>query len=111
MKIIGLWADVLRPTHGSDSSNGGPSSTRSKVFLSGVPGGLEYDKEGIDPEAVFRLVRRAFPFGAEYVTAEPTIETRGHRMFGGNFLYSSDSRFRQICGYPIPIHDREEGVK
>jgi hypothetical protein len=29
-------------------------------------------------------------------------------MFGGNFIYTSDSRVREICAYPIPIHDRCE---
>lgn len=32
-------------------------------------------------------------------------------MAGGNILYTSDSRFKQITGisYPIAIHDRYEG--
>lgn len=30
----------------------------------------------------------------------------GHRMFGGTFVYSSDSRFPEK--YPVPLHDRFE---
>ena len=35
---------------------------------------------------------------------------KGHQMAGGNFAYSSDSRYREITGMwtPIPIHDRIE---
>jgi len=32
-------------------------------------------------------------------------------MFGGNFIYSCDSRFQALCGYPIPVHDRCETVE
>lgn len=30
-------------------------------------------------------------------------------MFGGNFIYSSDSRFQEISRQPIHVHDRHEG--
>jgi len=73
---------------------------------------------GLDTERYFpvKLVRRQFGDGKEYVHAEPFFcedwpEERfknRHVMFGGNFLYSCDSRFREICSYPIPIHDRIE---
>lgn len=29
-------------------------------------------------------------------------------MFGGDFVYSIDSRFRRVSPYPIPLHDRME---
>lgn len=38
-----------------------------------------------------------------------TIEYLGGWMFGGNFAYTSDSRFSVAVGaYPIPIYDRRE---
>lgn len=48
-----------------------------------------------------------------YYHAEPIDQPSGMvgPMFGGNFCYSSDSRFREICQYPIPIHDRFETVE
>jgi hypothetical protein len=71
----------------------------------------------IDPERNFpvRIVRRDIG-GREYVHAEPFYceEWPNERfrdrwtMMGGNFLYSSDSRFRDAFGGPIPIHDRVE---
>lgn len=43
-----------------------------------------------------------------YLVAEPIgADWVGRRlMFGGNFIYSSDSRFRALSSYPIPVHDR-----
>lgn len=42
---------------------------------------------------------RAVPFGEKRWT-----------MMGGNFIWTSDSRFRQeVSEYPIPVHDRCEG--
>lgn len=33
-------------------------------------------------------------------------------MFGGNFIYSSDSRFRDVvAGHPIAVHDRFESQR
>lgn len=37
---------------------------------------------------------------------EQVYETSGARMFGGNFVWSSDSRFPGRA--PIPVHDRFE---
>jgi hypothetical protein len=34
----------------------------------------------------------------------------GHQMFGGNFVYSCDSRFSRTYGHsPVAVHDRVEG--
>lgn len=51
-----------------------------------------------------RLVRRNL-WGGEYIHAEPMED--GLYAFGGSFIYSSDSRFREINNYPIPLHDRD----
>jgi hypothetical protein len=42
-----------------------------------------------------------------YFTAKPLGE-KSWCMMGGNFIYTCDSRFREICQYPIPVHDRIE---
>jgi len=52
-----------------------------------------------------RLVRHTF-FGKPYIHAEPMEP--GMYMFGGSFIYSSDSRLNAINKYPIPLHDRQE---
>ena len=51
-----------------------------------------------------RLVRRILQ-KREYIHAEPL--ERGSYAFGGRFIYTSDSRFRELNDYPIPLHDRD----
>lgn len=48
--------------------------------------------------------------GKDYLCAVPLeINKSGkHSMFGGNFVYASDSRFPS--NYPIPVHDRVERI-
>lgn len=46
--------------------------------------------------------------GRESVSFKPE-GIRGHSMFGGNFVYTSDSRFAKKYGrQPIHVHDRVE---
>lgn len=52
-----------------------------------------------------RLVTREFRTGS-YIHAEP-LEGSGNYAFGGRFIYCSDSRFRELHPYPIPLHDRD----
>ena len=42
------------------------------------------------------------------VRCKPLYESNNMYAFGGNFLYTSDSRFKEITGieYPVPISDR-----
>ena len=49
--------------------------------------------------------------GETYVDAKPLYFPRRWYMAGGNFLYTSDSRYKEITGisYPVSIHDRYEG--
>lgn len=60
--------------------------------------------EPSDGAPAIRLVRRNL-WGEEYIHAEPM--EKGSYAFGGSFIYSSDSRFREINKYPIPLHDRD----
>ncbi len=107
--------NVLRAASG-DCTNGGLTAKHVSVMLIG-PGGAPSD---FDPKKsglpVFRVVIRQFA-GEPYYHAEPIEEfkttTIGKEsaigpMFGGNFLFSSDSRFRRMFQYPIPAHDRFE---
>ena len=45
-----------------------------------------------------------------YIYAEPIDAPEGVGwMMGGSFIYSCDSRFRNLLNeYPIPLHDRQE---
>jgi hypothetical protein len=53
-----------------------------------------------------KLVRRNL-FGREHLHAEPIDPPTGVGwMAGGNFIWTSDSRFPS--DYPIAVHDRQE---
>lgn len=48
--------------------------------------------------------------GKEYVNLRPSDAGKAWTMFGGNFAWTSDSRFRQsVSEQPLPVHDRIEG--
>lgn len=102
----GLIAYIYR--NGRDSSNGGISSRVDSVV---VLGGPEIFEPGADRPAV-KLVRRQFGSGV-YIHAEPVDKPAGDLvgpMFGGTYISSCDSRWRDLVGhsYPIPLHDRWE---
>lgn len=64
-------------------------------------------EEGIDLHRVLKLVYRE---NLDYIHAEPVIMRGKHYMSGGNFIYTTDSRFKELTGirYPVSIHDRTE---
>ena len=43
-----------------------------------------------------------------YCVPKSVLDSKEWAMFGGNFVYTSDSRFAKISKYPIPVHDRGE---
>jgi len=98
----GLGVNVLRGMH--DSTNNGVTSRFNRFILLGsdVSGVFEPDRK----TPALRLVRRTIS-GKPYLHAEPLAPVPqgmvGY-MFGGNFIFTSDSRFPS--SYPIPVHDR-----
>lgn len=98
----GLVVNVYRAKHFNCTT--GVTSTHDTVLLvgKGIPEVSESDGVFLP---ILKVVRRNI-FGREHVHAEPIDEPNGNRMFGGNFIYTSDSRFPNQ--YPIPVHDRVE---
>lgn len=108
-----LRVSIFRPADMGDCTNDGVTGLKRNaqdVFLLGVPDG-NYDQAELverlksgESIVVLQLVRRRF--GAEtYVHAVPFLEGRPTAA-GGNFVYTSDSRFRAaVCPYPISVHD------
>ncbi|WP_286152545.1 hypothetical protein [Sporofaciens musculi] len=100
-----LTAEVFRSSLG-DCTNGGISSTRDTLYI------LSETKGPFKPEDIRECVyiewREAC--GEQYIDCKPAYCSGRWYMSGGNFLYTSDSRFREITEsmYPIPIHDRYE---
>jgi len=106
--VKGLTADILK--HRGDSSDG-KSNFSSKyddvtIIASddfpNIPGIFEPSEDRPAVTIVNRKIGRS-----DYLTAYPANRDSGkHYMFGGTFIYSSDSRFP--ADYPIPLHDRTE---
>ncbi|MFA5379522.1 MAG: hypothetical protein WC455_27440 [Dehalococcoidia bacterium] len=108
--LKGMYVDVYR-SPGGDSTLGGATSTKNKVLL--VSGENTDIEEGIHVDEIFRAMpgdvvlelRRMKSTNTMH--AVPVVHTERWYMFGGNFVYTSDSRFPSK--YPIPVHDRYEG--
>jgi len=88
---------------GTDCTAGGVTSGHKDALLigEGVPEIFEQSSERPT------LVLRRGPGGRQYV-AEPLVQPEGMcgPMFGGHFIYTSDSRFPS--DQPIHVHDRFE---
>ena len=102
-----LFVGVLYNAGIADGTNGGMTSKHGRVIL--VPEDAEVPEQN-SGYPVLVVVRRNIS-GADYLHAQPlSAPDKGIAwMNGGNFVYSSDSRFREWVGdYPIPVHDRQE---
>lgn len=97
----------------ADCTNNGITSKHSDLYLYDgdrnecIANAME---QNIADRALY-LVRREL-WGERAYYAEPLVEPKidGPHMMGGNFVYSCDSRFGEMCGIrlPLPVHDRYE---
>lgn len=101
MKPRGLRCDIYRPAHG-DCSNGGISGRADRVTLIG-PGIPEIFPATDEAPAVELGVTGGS------TNVRPVVEETTWWMFGGCFVWTSDSRFPSR--YPIPLHDRTESAE
>ena len=106
-----LTTYVLRDALG-DCTNGGVSSRSNTLelfapHLSCAQVANYCLENGIDVNSVVKLVYRE---NLDYIHAEPIVDRGRWYMFGGNYLKTSDSRFKDLTGirYPVPVHDRTE---
>jgi hypothetical protein len=100
----GLLVTIYKSEY--DCTNGGLSSKATKAIA--VHDLLPEIFESDDIIPAFQLVKRELSH-CDYWTAYPIIDgVMKQGMFGGNFLYCSDSRFNSLNRYPIAIHDRFE---
>lgn len=101
-----LTAEVYRNPLG-ECTNDGISSYQRELYV------LAAQKGPFEPEDIRQCVyiERRDVMGKEYIDCKPAYCRKRWYMMGGNFLYTSDSRFKEITGisYPIAIHDRYEG--
>lgn len=110
MMVKTLPVDVYRSARRGDydCTNGGVSSKYNTLYLVCDEGWLEKDEN--DPQVVKLVVNHyGWIEGGKYLHCEPINDHNKKEigyMMGGNFIYTSDSRFPSE--YPIPIHDRSE---
>jgi len=117
--VNGVMVTVYRADERDCTAGGVTSPARAKgktfiVFDPALASGnwsLDDVRERTDVVCL-KLVRRQLA-GGEYIHAEPIFWSEpevphGRPMCGGNFIFTSDSRFRRVCEYPIPVHDRFE---
>lgn len=101
-----LTAEVYKNPLG-DCTNGGISAERRELYI------LSATKGPFEPEDIRQCVYIEWRevMGETYIDCKPAYCRKRWYMAGGNFLYTSDSRFREITKskYPISIHDRYEG--
>lgn len=102
-----------------DCTNGGVSGKYPELYLCKdnvtAEEVLEYCQEkGEDPERFVNTERRTI-CGKEYLNIKQVCHRVSNGrvlggMSGGNFLYTCDSRWKEItgCDYPLSIHDRYE---
>ena len=108
----GMRVSVYRNAQFGDATNGGITSQFTQVVLVGE--GIPENTEPTDDCPALLLKKKDY-YG-EYLYAEPAEERPRFAgtlkgpwyMAGGNFVYSTDSRFRKVCKYPIAVHDRTE---
>lgn len=114
----GLSVNILRSDLGDCSNRGATSPVRSKdkivvVFDEAIDRGnykLEDCKDD-DRFICLKVVRRWVGTPNEYLHVEPMFdrpEGVAGPMMGGNYITTSDSRFRDVARYPLPVHDRFE---
>lgn len=103
----GLPAYVYRNYQLADCTRGGISAHTSELYV------LSEHKGPSEPEDIRQCVyiEGRKTCGEQYICSKPIYFRKLWYMAGGNFLYTSDNRFKEITKskYPIPIHDRYEG--
>jgi len=112
---MGLTVSILRDPLG-DGTNGGVSSTPIRACVVNIPGPFEPDDRHpalilIDRGRYGKVLYPAHKKDGRWTQLTPSDKVGP--MFGGNFAYSSDSRFGDAVGFygAVPIHDRFETQK
>lgn len=112
-----IRVSVYRAADMGDCTNNGVTSRhRSMIlFYAGTKDeAMAYCQEkGIDPDRCLYLVERTL-WGEQHNYAVPLVRPDNvcGPMFGGNFVYTCDSRLAQAMGTtttePVSVHDRFE---
>lgn len=103
----GLPAEVYKSKGIGDCTNGGISSKRNELYV------MTRDVWVLEPRDIRECVgiEKVNYNYRDHIRAKPLYKPGRWYMAGGNYLFTPDSRFREITGidYPVAIHDRYEG--
>ena len=104
MKEKGLLVFVYKDGTGDCTLNGASANVDKMVLIGeGVP-------EIFEPDDTSPAIYLREHCGQPIAVPKNVLDGEAWGMDGGNFIYSCDSRFRQIVNeYPIRVHDRIEG--
>lgn len=100
-----LHVNVLSVVGFPDTTNNGVTHTHPNNLV------VECERGNLTEESVKQfgyVVLKLETKGNGYKCYVPANNSGKYFMAGGNFVYSSDSRFREINQYPVPVHDRAE---
>lgn len=114
--MIGADVYTSKDDPNSGCSAGGCTSFYDELYVFAEDMSLNavlvyIESEGLDPFQCVQMENRR-PCGEDYYNAVPVLPSlrKKWHMFGGAYIKSSDSRFREVTGmrYPVPVHDRIE---
>lgn len=98
----GLLVFVYKSELGDATANGLTSKEGKLILMGEELDGPFTPKEEVD----YLVVQKKGDY--IYCVPKSILDSKEWAMFGGNFVYTSDSRFAKISKYPIPVHDRVE---
>lgn len=100
----GLHAYVLKNQELGDCTNHGISEDADELCIISDKG--PFPTTDIRRCVTIEKVQTRY---GDYVKCKPVYKPNYMYAAGGNFLYTSDCRFKEITGieYPVPIHDRQ----
>tara|TARA_B110000503_G_scaffold138467_1_gene224713 strand:+ start:43 stop:369 length:327 start_codon:yes stop_codon:yes gene_type:complete len=102
-----LSVDVYKNDAYGDSSMNGITHQFMELFVEIPDGHITEEQVASYPNsAILKLKRKPFASAGDAFVED--IDDDQMRMFGGNFVWSSDSRFRKVYPSPVPVHDRIE---
>lgn len=108
----GLFCTIYKSADGYDCTLNGVSSEHNNMYVFtedyAMSGYVELE-EVDDTVEVLVIIERSVA-GKTFPIAVPYIDWLNgtHGMFGGNFVWTSDSRFNRVFGGPVKIFDRNE---
>ena len=103
-----LPVNVLRNTDMSDTSLNGVTATDAYRLLVPCEDGHVTEEDIDNSNRPVVILEYGEILGSPHF--KPQTDGHHHSMFGGNFVYTSDSRFSRKYGkQPIAVHDRFEG--